>query len=98
MAVSRDEVKRFARLSRVAISDDEAGTLAGELESIFGYIDTIRSVDLPEAGGENAHLALINIMRDDGAPHAPDAFSEALLSQASRREDRFLKVKKVLDQ
>lgn len=96
MTVSIDDVRAFARLARVAVSDEEAEALTAELTSIFGYIDIIREINIPEAGAENVHLDIDNVLRDDGEPHAPDMYTEALLSQASRRKDRFVQVKKVL--
>ncbi len=42
------------------------------------------------------YLDIENVMREDADPHAADAFTDALLAQAPRKEGRYLKVKKIL--
>ncbi|PIR85209.1 hypothetical protein COU15_02270 [Candidatus Kaiserbacteria bacterium CG10_big_fil_rev_8_21_14_0_10_45_20] len=96
MSVSTEEVKKFADLSRIEINDAEAEELSKEFDSILGYIDTIQSFDVLEAGAENVHLDIHNVMRDDKDPHEPNAFTADLLSQAPQKEGRFWKVKKIL--
>lgn len=98
MAVTIDEVKKLAALARIELSDEEVKKLQGEIDSILSYIDVIQKVELPEGVSVSPHLALENVMREDGEPHAPNIFTEKMLSQAPKREGRFLKVKKILEE
>lgn len=96
MAVTKDEVKKLAELSRIALSDDEVVKLQGEIDSILSYVDTIQKVELPKTPEGSVYLDIENVMREDGEPHAPDAFTDAMLAQAPKTKGRFIKVKKIL--
>lgn len=96
MAISLDEVKKLALLSRIELSDAECTTMQSEIEAILSYVETIQQVPLSGNDDASPHLPLQNVMRDDGDAHAPGAFTEALLSQAPRREGALVKVKKIL--
>lgn len=96
MAISKDEVKKLARLSRLALSDEEIGNMQNEIESILSYVDTIQKVKLPEKPEGSVYLDIENVMREDATPHAPGAFTEAILAQAPARKGNLLKVKKIL--
>lgn len=96
MAISLDEVKKLVHLSRIELSDAELETMRGEIDSILRYTETIQHVPLPGGVSTSPHLELENVMREDGAVHAPRAYTEKMLAQAPRREGRFLKVKKIL--
>lgn len=96
MAISLDEVKKLAELSRIELSDEEMEKMRGEIDSIISYIDTIQKVDLPDVPESSAYFDEVNVMREDDEPHAPGIFTETLLKQAPRTERKFLKVKKIL--
>lgn len=96
MAVSKDEVKKLAGLSRVDLSDEEVEKMQGEIDSILSYIDVISQVELPEGVAPSPHLALENVMREDDEPHAPGTYTEDMLSQAPKRDGNFVQVKKIL--
>lgn len=46
MSVSKDDVKKVARLSRIAVPDDRLESLAGELNGILGWIEQLNEVDV----------------------------------------------------
>jgi aspartyl-tRNA(Asn)/glutamyl-tRNA(Gln) amidotransferase subunit C len=96
--ISADDVKKLARLSRLALSDGEVEKLQGDITSILAYVDAIQKVPLPETVVPSPHLQLENVMREDGEPHAASAYTEKLLAQAPRRESNYLKVKKIIEQ
>lgn len=96
MAISIDEVKKLAELSRIELSEEELEKMRGEIDSILEYVEAIREVPLPEGVSPSPHLALENVMREDGEAHEPGAYTEKLLSQAPQRDGKFLKVKKIL--
>ena len=45
MSLSLEEVKRIAHLARIEISEAEAVQTQGQLNDIFGLIESMRSVD-----------------------------------------------------
>lgn len=96
--ISADDLKKLARLGRVAVTDEEVEKLRHDMDSILAYIDTIQKVSLPEKPSGSAYLDIQNVMREDANPHEPGIYTEAMLSQAPRREGNYLKVKKIIEQ
>jgi len=94
--IGRDDVKKLADLSRLALTEEEIGKLQDEITSILAYIDTIQKIDLPESPTGSAYLDIENVMREDGEPHEAGAHTDKLLQQLPRREGQHLKVKKIL--
>lgn len=45
MSLSDDQIRRIARLARIAIRPDEAGEVAERLNRVLGLIDQMRAVD-----------------------------------------------------
>jgi len=96
--ISADDVKKLARLSRLALTDEEAEKLADDMGSILAYVDTLRKVSLPAKPRGSVYFDEVNVMREDGEPHESGMYTEELLAQAPRREGNYLKVKKIIEQ
>ena len=45
MELSSSDIKRIARLARIAVSDEQTDTIRAELASIFVLIETMQAVD-----------------------------------------------------
>lgn len=63
--ISRDEVAHLARLARLALSDDELDSFAGQLDAILGHVSTIQSVDVTGVRPTGNPLTDVNVMRPD---------------------------------
>jgi aspartyl-tRNA(Asn)/glutamyl-tRNA(Gln) amidotransferase subunit C len=46
MSVDLATVKRVARLARIAVSDDDAERMTGELNVILGFVEQLNEVDV----------------------------------------------------
>ena len=46
MSVTKDDVKKVARLSRIAVPEEKLESLAGELNGIMGWIEQLNEVDV----------------------------------------------------
>ena len=46
MSVDLATVKRVARLARIAVTDDEAAKMEGELNTILGFVEQLNEVDV----------------------------------------------------
>ena len=46
MSVDKDTVNKIARLSRIAISDEEAEKMVGELNGILAWVEQLGEVDV----------------------------------------------------
>jgi aspartyl-tRNA(Asn)/glutamyl-tRNA(Gln) amidotransferase subunit C len=95
MALDPATVRRIATLARIRMDDAEVTTLAGELNTIFGWIEQLNEVDIagvdPLAGG--AHMALK--MREDVVTDG--GYPEAILFNAPDRNGDFFAVPKVVE-
>ena len=45
MPLDLEQIRRIARLARIAVSDDEAQAAAGKLNSLLGLIEQMQAVD-----------------------------------------------------
>ena len=46
MSVTKEDVRKVARLSRIAVSEDRLEPLANELSAIMGWIEQLNEVDV----------------------------------------------------
>lgn len=87
-AISRDEVAHLARLSRLALTDEELDLYAGQLDSILSHVQVISQVaaDVPATAAPNP---TVNVTRPDVPVDCltPD---EALSGAPAVDEQRFL--------
>lgn len=63
--ISRDEVAHLARLARLALSDDELDSFAGQLDAILGHVSAIQSVDVTGVKPTGNPLTDVNVTRPD---------------------------------
>ncbi len=91
--ITTEDIKHLADLARMEISESEISALAGEMDSILGYVGQIKDVV-----GETQSIVppLHNVMRDDVVTNAPRQYTEAILQNAPAREKNYLKVKKII--
>ena len=64
-AISRDEVAHLARLSRLALRDDELDHLATQLDDILSAVARIQEVAAEDIPPTSHALPLTNIFRAD---------------------------------
>jgi len=74
MSLSNDEVRRIARLARIAIRPEESGEVLERLNRVLGLIDQMRAVDTtgiePMAHALDAHLPVAQRLRADAVTEA----------------------------
>ena len=69
MSVDIDTVKRVARLARIAVTDEDAGRMTGELNAILGFVEQLNEVDVE--GVEPIEVAVHEAGTEtDGVPFA----------------------------
>ena len=93
--IKREDVEKLAKLVRIKIDKKEAEKLTKDLESIVGYVSRIKEVSV-SPGDEPSIGKLYNVMREDKDPHESGVYSERLLNEVPQREDKYVKVKKIL--
>ncbi len=91
--ITTKDIQNLAQLARIEISENEAESLTGEIDSILAYVSQVQNIS---ADSEKKDLVLKNVMREDVVTNATGEFAENLLSLAPQREGNYLKVKKIL--
>ncbi len=63
--ISRDDVAHLARLARLALTDSELDSFAGQLDAILGHVSQIQSVDVTDVEPTGNPLKDVNVTRPD---------------------------------
>jgi aspartyl-tRNA(Asn)/glutamyl-tRNA(Gln) amidotransferase subunit C len=93
--MERKDIEHLAKLSRIAVTDNEADVLAASITDILGYVSDIEAIT--SSGALEKEVGpLCNVMRDDGEPHAPGMYTNALLRTAPKTHGQYIEVKKIL--
>ncbi|OMC03168.1 asparaginyl/glutamyl-tRNA amidotransferase subunit C [Mycobacterium sp. NS-7484] len=92
--ISRDEVAHLARLARLALTDDELDSYAGQLDAILGHVSQIQSVDVTGVEATDNPLKDVNVTRPDTV--VPCLTQEEALAAAPRAEDGRFAVPRIL--
>ncbi|MEA2709901.1 MAG: aspartyl-tRNA(Asn)/glutamyl-tRNA(Gln) amidotransferase subunit [Phycisphaerales bacterium] len=89
-----EQVKKVAKLARLALPEDRLQTLTGQLESILHYIDKLKQVDTTGVEPMAHALPVRNVLRPDiPQPALP---LEKVLQNAPETDGPFFKVPKVI--
>lgn len=91
---SAEEVKKLAALARVEVSEEELPGFVRDFDAIIAYIGQLEALEIQS--GTKVDDSLRNVMREDGEPHAPGQYTEALAKQFPAREGDALVVKQVI--
>ena len=87
-AISRDEVARLAKLARLALTDTELDSFAGQLDAILGHVGQVQAVDVTDVKPTGNPLKDVNVFRGDTV--VPCLTQEQALDQAPKSaEERF---------
>lgn len=95
MSVTEDDVKKVARLSRIALPDDKIEPMTKELNSILNWIEQLNEVDVD---GVEAMTSVV----ETSLPVREDVITDGniqhkVLKNAPRAEDGFFVVPKVVE-
>jgi aspartyl-tRNA(Asn)/glutamyl-tRNA(Gln) amidotransferase subunit C len=95
-AISREEVAHLARLSRLAVTEAELDTFAGQLDVILQAVAQVGEVAAADVPPTSHSVPLTNVLRDDvEEPCLPR--EEALAGAPDTAEGRF-RVPRILDE
>jgi aspartyl-tRNA(Asn)/glutamyl-tRNA(Gln) amidotransferase subunit C len=95
--IEREQVLHVAKLARLGLSEEEVGTMAGELSGILEHVDRIAELDLDDVDPTTHVVELENALRAD-LPHqslppevalaqAPDPVGDAFRVPSPQAED-----------
>lgn len=93
--LSRDDVLKLARLSRLHLTDEEIEQFTKEISAILGYVEQLQSVDLKDLKPTNQVTGLTNVLRPDEVK-SYGATQKDLLKNLPAEHKGHIKVKRML--
>ena len=93
-AISREEVAHLARLARLAVTDDELDTFAGQLDVILGAVARVGEAAADDIPPTSHAVPLTNVLRPDEV--RPSIDREMVLLAAPAAEDGRFRVPRIL--
>ena len=95
MSVTKDDVRKVARLSRIAVPEARLETLAEELTGIMGWIEQLNEVDIEGVEPMTSVVAAQLPMREDEVTDGN--IPEQVLANAPKSEEGFFVVPKAVE-
>ncbi|WP_430401519.1 Asp-tRNA(Asn)/Glu-tRNA(Gln) amidotransferase subunit GatC [Hyphomonas sp.] len=95
MSVTKDDVRKVARLSRIAVPEERLEEMAGELNGILGWIDQLNEVDIEGVEPMTSVVETKLPMREDVVTDGN--IQDQVLANAPRSEDGFFIVPKAVE-
>lgn len=95
MSVDVATVKRVARLARLAVTEDEAVRMTGELNGILGFVEQLSEVDVSGVEPMTSVIPMAMKMRKDVVNDGDIA--DRIVANAPLTEQNFFEVPKVVE-
>jgi aspartyl-tRNA(Asn)/glutamyl-tRNA(Gln) amidotransferase subunit C len=94
MSIAREEVAHLARLSRLALGEQELDHLAGQLDQIISAVARVQEVAADGIAPTSHAVPLVNVFRDDVI--VPPLGAELALAQAPAAAQQRFRVPRIL--
>jgi aspartyl-tRNA(Asn)/glutamyl-tRNA(Gln) amidotransferase subunit C len=91
--MTKDDIVGFASLVKISITDNDAEALLGKMDSILGYIDQIKNVQVNDITNDTNKTN--PELRDD--IRIDSNFTMAFMENAPLKENNYIKVPRVLN-
>ncbi|GAA0589519.1 MULTISPECIES: Asp-tRNA(Asn)/Glu-tRNA(Gln) amidotransferase subunit GatC [Paenochrobactrum] len=95
MSVDITTVKRVAHLARIAISDDDAERMTGEINNMLGFVAQLDEVDVEGVEPMTSAMPMKMRLRDDVV--SDGNIADAVVANAPVTEDNFFVVPKMVE-
>ena len=95
MSVDIQTVKRVARLARIAVTDDDAERMTGELNAILGFVEQLGEVDVTGVEPMTSVIPMAMKKRQDGVTDGNKAAD--IVANAPATDENFFLVPKVVE-
>ena len=95
MSVDVATVKRVARLARLAVTEDEAVRMTGELNGILGFVEQLSEVDVSGVEPMTSVIPMSMRMRQDDVNDGNIA--DKIVANAPMTGQNFFEVPKVVE-
>jgi len=95
MSVDLATVKRVARLARIAVSEEDAQRMTGELNVILGFVEQLGEVDV--SGVEPMTSVMPMVMRKRQDVVTDGGIADRIVANAPATAENFFLVPKVVE-
>ena len=95
MSVDAETVKRVAKLARIAVDDEKAARMQGELNAILGFVEQLNEVDISDVEPMTSVVATTMKKRVDEVTDGDKAAD--VTANAPQSEENFFMVPKVIE-
>lgn len=95
MSVDVDTVKRVAHLARIKVTDEEAGRMTGELNTILAFVEQLDEVNVD--GVEPMTSVVHQEMKKRADVVSDGGYPEKVVANAPASDDNFFMVPKVVE-
>ncbi len=95
MSVDLKTVKRVAHLARIAVSDEEAAKMEGELNAILGFVEQLNEVDIEGVEPMTSVTPMAMKKRQDAVTDGGKAAD--IVANAPQSDENFFLVPKVVE-
>lgn len=95
MSVDLSTVKRVAHLARIAVSEEAAERMTGELNAILGFVEQLNEVDIEGVEPMTSVTPMKMRLREDAVTDGNIA--DAIVANAPVTEENFFVVPKVVE-
>ena len=95
MSVDLQTVKRVARLARIAVSEEDAERMTGELNAILGFVEQLNEVDVSSVEPMTSVTPMEMKKRQDAVTDGNKAAD--IVANAPATEENFFLVPKVVE-
>ncbi len=97
MNLSKEQIEHIANLARLDLTEEELKKYGEQLSAVLGYVDQLGEVETKRIEPTAQVTGLENVFRKDEVEEWSREEIEEALEDAPEREDRFIKVKRVLE-
>lgn len=95
MSVDLQTVKRVAHLARIAVSDEDAERMTGELNVILGFVEQLNEVDVAGVEPMTSVIPMEMKKRQDAVTDGDKA--DDIVANAPATQENFFLVPKVVE-
>ena len=92
--ISKEQVKKVAKLARLQLNDEQIGHHSEQLEKILKYIDQLEKINTDNVPCTTRAIEVVNVLRND-INHKFEE-NDSILDLAPSREENFFKVPKII--
>ncbi|MEM9810115.1 MAG: Asp-tRNA(Asn)/Glu-tRNA(Gln) amidotransferase subunit GatC [Pseudomonadota bacterium] len=99
MSLTEDQVRKVAKLARIALSDDELAPMAAEINGIIGWIEQLQDVDIEGVEAMTSSVDVALPMRADvlTTDETGGGKPDQIVANAPKTDDHFFVVPKVVE-